>query len=179
MNKRPEKWKTIKYFSRYEASDLGRIRTIESKHIHKGSIDKGGYMKVCLVNDAGKSVTVLAHRLIATTFIPNPENKPQVNHKNFVANDNRVVNLEWVTSQENHNHKMHAGRNVTQSGEKHGLAKYTDKQILEAYKMIISGKYSQREVAEKFGMSYSTVSHIKSGRQWSSVTGAKFKKGED
>lgn len=69
----------------------GRIRKL------KPTKDKNGYMVVYL----GKSNKKLVHRLVAQAFIPNPENKPQVNHKNGNKKDNMVKNLEWVTISEN------------------------------------------------------------------------------
>ena len=64
-----------------------------------------GYVKSKLYNDEGNRRPLHIHRLIALTFIPNPENKKTVNHKNHNRTDNRVENLEWATQSEQNNHK--------------------------------------------------------------------------
>lgn len=65
--------------------------------------DKGGYIRIGLRNN-NKKYTYRLHRLIALTYIPNPENKPEVNHKNRIKTDNRIENLEWSTRKENMEH---------------------------------------------------------------------------
>lgn len=92
-----EQWKDIPGFVGYEASTLGRVRNKNSLKILGGSIIISGYVKF----HVGKST--LAHRLIASTWIPNPENKPTVNHKNSIRHDNRAENLEWATHKEQNN----------------------------------------------------------------------------
>ena len=112
-----EEWRDIKgYEGLYQVSNLGRVRSLDryvqtkkgNKSFHKGKIligtDTGhGYMKVSLLYN-GRRKSVFVHRLVAEAFIPNPKNKPEVNHINCIKNDNRVVNLEWVTSSENKIH---------------------------------------------------------------------------
>lgn len=111
-----EVWKPIRgYEGYYEVSSLGRVRSIartitksngiklkvEEKLLTQATIT-GGYLAVCLSKN-GKWHCYLAHRLVAQTFIPNPENLKDVNHINEVKTDNRLENLEWLSHKDNMN----------------------------------------------------------------------------
>lgn len=86
----------------YSVSEYGNVRSERNGKILKPALDKYGYFYYVLCVD-GDRHTVKAHRLVAMAFIPNPENKPTVNHKNGIRTDNRVVNLEWMTNKEQSN----------------------------------------------------------------------------
>ena len=94
-----EIWKSIiGYEGLYEASNLGRIRSLkyDKVRILKPGKDECGYLRVVLYK-GGKKNFCKVHRLVAEAFIPNPYNLPEINHRNEIKSDNFVENLEWCT----------------------------------------------------------------------------------
>lgn len=104
-----EEWKDIPgYDGRYQVSNLGNFVSItkrSGRKLLKGSFDKKGYIKISLYKNGSRKI-VPAHRLVAMAFIPNLDNKPQVNHLDGVRTRNCVSNLEWCTNAENQWHKF-------------------------------------------------------------------------
>lgn len=98
--------KQIKGYSYYLVNTSGEVFSYKggSRHQLKPYIDKDGYLIFRLSSDTNERKAYKAHRLVADTFIPNLENKPVVNHKDGVKNNNEVDNLEWVTHSENTKH---------------------------------------------------------------------------
>lgn len=91
------------YEGRYRVSNLGQIKGPRGD-LNAPFLSRDGYLVATLYRN-GKRYRTGAHRLVAMAFIPNPENKPQINHKNGDRTDNRVENLEWVTCSENNLHR--------------------------------------------------------------------------
>ena len=113
-----EIWKDIKnYEGLYQISNFGRVKslprkgTVKHERILKQCRDKYGYLQVILNNKTHKSCRI--HKLVAQEFIPNPENKLTVNHKNGNKYDNKVENLEWNTIKENNDNAIRIGLNKT------------------------------------------------------------------
>lgn len=94
-----EIWKDIEEYPNYEASNMGKIRNKKTGRILKGRLNKQGYLQVSITNKEGIRKYPFLHRLVAETFIPNPENKPTVDHIIPVSKGgtNEVFNLRWAT----------------------------------------------------------------------------------
>ena len=112
-----EEWKILVYnnvvYENYSCSNKGNIKNNTTEIILKQCINYQGRYHIVIRpfkgELAGKSVTIKIHRAVACTFIPNPENKPEVNHKNGDKTKNEVDNLEWNTFQENRDHAIESG----------------------------------------------------------------------
>ena len=100
--------KVIDTHPNYRITSDGRVINKYDKEKVLDGCSKDGYLKVNLYND-GVGSSKRVHRLVAEAFIPNPDNKPDVNHKNGNKHDNCVDNLEWVTKSENMKHAYQTG----------------------------------------------------------------------
>lgn len=128
-----EIWTKINFTDFYEISNLGSIRSVDHvttqtntfgtfSRVYFGKVlkprkSKNGYLYVS-INIGGIIKSVKIHRLVAEHFIPNIENKPEVNHINGIKTDNAVSNLEWNTSSENKRHAFAIGLKSNPKGEK-------------------------------------------------------------
>lgn len=95
-----EEWKGIIEYPKYEVSTLGRVRNAKKEYIRIPDINSKGYARLRLVVE-GKIIRKFVHRLVAETFLENPENKEMVDHINGDHKDNRLCNLRWSTRSEN------------------------------------------------------------------------------
>jgi hypothetical protein len=102
-----EIWKTIRDYPKYQISSLGNIKSHQgdSPRLLKGGYDRDGYHLILLYNEKGR-VSKRVHRLVAEAFIPNPDKKPQVNHKDGNKKNNNLDNLEWASNSENITHSF-------------------------------------------------------------------------
>lgn len=172
-----EEWRPVVGYEGYEVSNLGRVRSwLKPGRQWSGMVRqrrtvprmlapakfRTGYLMYSLVGESAAKY-LLASRLVAMTFIPNPEGLPQVNHKNGVKGDNRVENLEWISRSGNRQHAVDVlglGR-----GERHGCARLTEDDVRQIRNMIREGM-SNKKIASQFGVHPKHVWSIKVAKSW-------------
>lgn len=159
-----EIWRDIVgYEGLYKISSCGRVKSFHNKSekILAVHINKFNYSRI-LLSKNGNSKTYLVHRLVAIAFIPNPDNKPEVNHKNGNKSDNRVENLEWVTCSENTRHAFVTGLAKALRGTNNGATKLTSEQIAKIRASCIIGSKENgiRSLSKKFNVSEHTIYRI-------------------
>ena len=182
-----EIWKDIKdYEGLYQVSSSGQVKRVERYYtqlngltgksntkllpemIMKPFEDEDGYLRISLIKDNSRKKHFV-HRLVAINFIPNPENKPEVNHKEGNKKDNRVVMIEWNTTSENQRHAIANKLYETAKGETAGQAKLKEVQVREIHKLWKSGEVTQEYLSSMFGVASSAISRIVNGVRWRHV----------
>lgn len=128
-------------------------RTLLNGRKYKGKklvpqYDKDGYLRVGYKVNL-KPYNKYLHRLVAKAFIPNPLNKPQVNHINGIKDDNRIENLEWVTNLENKKHSKETGLEYT--------PKIPNSLVPEIKEKYASGNYTMRSLAKEYNTQNSNI----------------------
>lgn len=166
-----EIWKDIKnYDDLYQVSNYGRVKRLgvyrtSARYYKKGryyptkimtsSIGKHGYCCVQLFDYSGSFKTIRIHRLVAEAFIPNPKNKPQVNHKDGNKENNCVNNLEWCTNGENGKHAWDNNLRTKNFGKDNYISRkvlqYTsDKKLIKEWDCI-------KDISRSLGYNYGYI----------------------
>ncbi|MDB4302121.1 NUMOD4 domain-containing protein [bacterium] len=176
-----EVWKDVEgYEGTYQVSNLGNVKSLDRNVIYKDGktvpykgetkskvIDKYGYEYVGLyLNQKHKQGMI--HRLVAKAFIPNINNKPQINHIDGNKLNNKTENLEWVTNRENIDHAVKTGLLDKVTGENHYKSKLTNKDVLVIRKRVENGETYQT-IANDYGVVKSTIGFLINGKTWSRV----------
>ena len=169
-----EDWADIEgYEGRYQISTFGRVKSLPRKHkrtpkILRPKLDKKNYLMIEILSKRQRKPFKI-HRLVAQAFIPNPNNKPQVNHIDGCKINAYVGNLEWATNAENQRHAYVTGLNVALQGEDKPQAKLNNEQV--RYIRDNPENLKTIELAQYFGVNKTTIERVKFGRTFKMVGG--------
>lgn len=162
-----EIWKPIPNFSRYEASNLGRLRSLNYKcsgctKTITPALSADGYLKTMLQDDSGKYSSWTVHKFITLAFLGERGENMEVNHKDGVKTNNNIENLEYCTRSFNLLHAYSNGLESPMRGELNGNSKLKKEQVLHIRKTASTGGryYGRKKLAEMYGISEAHVKAI-------------------
>ena len=147
----------------------GKVFSEKSRKFLTPWKNKAGYLYLNLFF-RNISIRKSVHCIVAETFIPNPENKPQVNHKDGNKENNDVSNLEWVTQSENNLHAIKNNLRHPVSGSKVHFSKYTEDQVRMACKLIEENKTPLTMIEASTGIPVKTLGEIRNRKIWKEIS---------
>lgn len=157
--------KVIPFATNYKVDEEGNVYARKGKMTP--IVTRQGYLRLKLHCDDGNYKAFLVHRLVALTYLPNPENKKEVNHINGIKGDNRLVNLEWNTRTENQKHSHRTGLR-SNHGEGNPRSSIDSTTVVDIYYRLSKGERAC-DIAKEFGVLPSIVHSIRSRTSWQSV----------
>ena len=161
---------------KYKVFKNGTVKNLEKNEFVPQRIDKNGYCVLNIITTNKEKKTMKAHRLVALTFIPNPENKPQVNHLDGNKKNNDVSNLEWCTGKENVKHAIKTGLKKNQTGENHFLNVIKEKEVIKVCEFLEKGytpnmiREEMNEVNLKKQSFLNIIYDIKRRKNWAHIS---------
>ena len=156
------------YESRYAINKLGQVKSLKSGIILKHYTNGVGYSRVGFYDKSkGRSKEFYVHRLLAIHFIPNPENKKFINHKDGNPQNNSLENLEWCTKSENglHAYKIGLNHNNTKLGEDHPSSKLNNQIVLDIRNRFKNGE-RQIDIARSYNLNRTAIYQIVRNKSW-------------
>ena len=155
----------------YSISNTGFVRNDNTGNYLKQKTHMCGYLTVgiSIPGEKAKQRTMRVHRLVAEAFIPNPDNKRTVNHKDGNKKNNNVENLEWMTHKENIQHAIDNGLMQNWAcGERSGAAKYSEETVRKICQLI-QDLHTPKDICEILGVPRNLVNSIRRGK-WKSIS---------
>ena len=154
----PEIYQDIPKHPKYLVSNHGNVMNKKTKRILKPYLTNRGYLTVGFwVDEKKKRLSI--HRLVASAFLENPKNLPEVNHLNGCKTDNNLCNLEWSSGSANVSHAFQTGLHQT---------KLSREMVLRVRELRSKGK-TLRETGKNLGVSHSTIWEIEQGLIWKHI----------
>lgn len=159
-----EEYKRIKNYSHYRIHSNGSIYSEFINRFITPTEDSNGYLQNTLVDDCGNRKTIKTHRLVAMAFLPNPNNYPDVNHKDFNRKNNNVENLEWCTEEYNTHYTRDNNLEFNSNSYKK-LSPLSEEQVLLIPTLLNYG-FSVKLISKLYNVGHITIRNIVSGKTW-------------
>lgn len=160
--------------NRFEISSFGRLRNELTGHVYKLDLLSSGYYSVRVTLGSRKDkMHIIIHKAVAHTFLSNPDNLPEVNHKNGDKTKNYVDNLKWCSSHENQQHKYDVGlfdkSFISGENNHNSKLKVEDVKYIREHYIKGSREFGAHAMARKFSVSTPTILSLLNNKTWSFI----------
>lgn len=159
-----EQFKKIKGYSHYRIYSNGRIYSEFVNRYITPTEDSSHYLQNTLVDDNGNRKTIKTHRLVAIAFLPNPENLPDVNHRDFNRKNNNVTNLEWCTAE--YNVQYTAKFNIDENKKVYMKFSPLTEEMVLLIPTLLNYGFSIKLISRLYRVGHITIRNIVSGKTW-------------